>query len=125
MKLHAPTSVGDLADRITILDIKLKRLQPSAKMENVRYEHACLHAVWASMEKPVDLGPLGKLLGKLRTTNERIWDLEEEAHLPTADVGTLRGIIEANDERARLKRSINLLLNSEIIEEKSHKGGRP
>ena len=120
MPLLAPISVGDLADRITILDIKLKRLDSSAKRENVRYEHACLHAVWNSIEKPVDIAPLGKLLGKLRAANERLWDLEEEAHLPTADAGTLRGIIEANDERARLKRSINLLMSSDIIEEKSH-----
>ena len=119
MTILVPCSVADLADRVTILDIKLERITDKDKIKNVRREREALKAVW------YELNPtrLTKQMGRLRAVNERIWELEDSARDPRGikdPIYLLKSITTANDERARIKREINTLTKSEFVEEKSH-----
>ena len=129
MSLLAPTSVGDLADRITILRIKSQRIADPFKLSYIGNELARLESAWEQVEHPVS-GELDVCVGQLQTINETIWRLEDEARTfsllspPERALDCLLAITRTNDERARVKRYINQLMGSEIVEMKSHTGPR-
>jgi hypothetical protein len=117
----APCSVGDLADRLTILELKLTRIPDSDKRHHIEREYAQLLAVWGD-PFPDEVRRAMKELGDV---NMKLWDLEELARKPEGfhrpdGAAILKQITEANDRRAAIKREINLMTGSEIIEEKSH-----
>ena len=116
---------GELIDKITILEIKSVRISDSSKLQNVRNELALLAAardcfLAASPE-------LATLTTELRTVNERLWAIEDDIRAceRRGDVGArfielARSVYRNNDQRATLKRRINELLGSAIVEEKSY-----
>ena len=119
-----PVSWGELLDKITILEIKEERIADPAARSNVRRELGLLRDIAApALAEPAAT----RLLATLRRINERLWDIEDdirgkEAH---ADFGPdfialARAVYKTNDQRAALKRELNGLLNSELVEEKSY-----
>lgn len=120
-----PVSPGELLDRITILRIKAGRIVDAVKLANVRHELSLLERTWETAAgRHVDLG--GEITA-LRRVNERLWDTEdrirEHERTRTFDAGFIelaRRVYIDNDERARIKKRINLRLGSAIVEEKSH-----
>src|SRR5579863_4111746 len=123
--IEVPIAVGELIDKITILEIKAERIRDAAKVANVRAELALLverrDAVLASDAK------LDALAARLKTVNESLWDLEDEirdcerrADFGPAFVALARRIYTTNDERAAIKREINVASGSTLIEEKSY-----
>jgi HAMP domain-containing protein len=122
---HVPVSWGELIDKITILEIKSERLPGEGPLANVRKELAALQKI---AEPPVAQGEIEGLKAQLRQTNERLWDIENRIREKEAagDFGAefialARSVYQSNDERAALKKKINLLLACELIEEKSYK----
>jgi Family of unknown function (DUF6165) len=120
-----PVAPGELVDKIVILEIKSERIKDAAKLENVRREWSMLQE--CARVLPSTDGELVRLTTELRRVNERIWDLENAARefertksFGDAFVAIVRQIYRANDERAALKRAINIHLRSAIVEEKSH-----
>lgn len=119
------TSVGDLIDKITILQIKLERIQDPSKRENIAKEFAKLEEV---RRKAIgESAELSRLGGLLKGVNEELWDLEDRIRdLERAGdfgedfVGVARKIYRTNDRRAALKKEINAVSGSEIVEEKSY-----
>ena len=127
MTILAPLSIGDLADRITILRIKQQRITDPFKLSYISDELAQLQSAWdAQVERPVS-GELDMLVGQLQEINTHLWVLEDEARSydltsePTRVADCLFAITRANDQRARLKHYINNLMGSSIVEMKSHK----
>jgi chromosome segregation ATPase len=125
--ISIPVAAGDLVDKITILEIKAERTEEEAKQENIRRELALLHEQGRVLPSPDD--ELERLRGELKRVNERIWDLENTIRdceragvFDERFVETARQIYRANDERAALKRAINIHLGSAIVEEKSYSG---
>ncbi len=123
--IEVPVAPGELVDKITILEIKTERIKDPGKLENVRRELAILRAKQQhhriGTEETIRLGK------SLKTVNERLWDLEDQIrdYERNNDFGAdfidvARNIYRANDERAALKRDINMYLGSEIVEEKSY-----
>ncbi len=119
------TSPGDLIDKITILEIKSERIGDPDKLRNVRVELEALAAVRDREILPSE--KLASLTAELRAVNEAIWDVEEELRRceQAGDFGPgfvelARSVYKNNDRRAALKRAINDLLGSSIIEEKSY-----
>ena len=117
---------GELIDKITILFIKSERIREATKLENVRMELEILSATRDKSLKSSEA--LKELTKKLKKVNERLWVIEDDIRgcEATKDFGSnfiklARAVYQNNDERARLKREINLLLGSKIIEEKSYK----
>ncbi|HTI86183.1 MAG TPA: DUF6165 family protein [Alphaproteobacteria bacterium] len=119
-----PTSWGELLDKIAILEIKSERLTSAAALANVRNELSQLEAVAAKI--PVD-PPLTALKGALKTVNEALWDIEDRIREHEARqafdadfIELARAVYKTNDERGRIKREINLKLNSALVEEKQY-----
>jgi len=121
-----PVSPGELLDKITILRIKVARIQEAAKLANVKVELALLEQTWK------DSGAAAHDVTRdehaLQKVNERLWDIEDlirdkEAR-QTFDrdfIELARAVYQCNDERAAIKKRINLQLGSRLIEEKSYK----
>lgn len=120
-----PVSWGELVDKITILEIKSERLRDERARANVARELALLAAV-----VDPELTAFAELAAKkaaLRTVNETLWGIEDELRLMEAAgrfddgfVALARSVYRQNDKRANLKRQINDLLGSELVEEKSY-----
>lgn len=116
---------GELIDKITILEIKSARMTDAAKVDNVRIELSTLEnardsAISASSE-------LTDLTAQLKAINEALWEIEDDIRDCERDkdfgqkfVDLARSVYKSNDKRAALKRDINVLLGSRLVEEKSY-----
>jgi Family of unknown function (DUF6165) len=121
-----PVSPGELLDKITILRIKVARMQDAGKLANVKLELALLEQTWrdsGGAAHDVELE-----IHALQNVNERLWDIEDlirdQEARQTFDrdfIELARGVYQCNDERAAIKKRINLQLGSRLIEEKSYK----
>jgi hypothetical protein len=128
-EISVPLSPGELIDKITILEIKSRRMTDPRKLANVRHELTILRDTWAaSPYAPVDIAADE---AALMAVNERLWVIEDEIRdkerAQTFDAGFVRlarAVYFENDERAAIKRRINMKLGSEIVEEKSYRDYR-
>ncbi|MGE5505436.1 MAG: DUF6165 family protein [Actinomycetota bacterium] len=125
MSVLVPVSWGEIIDKITILEIKAERLTDAAKLANVTKELAELAAV-REREFPGHAG-LAKLAAELKAINEKLWvveddirDCERAKDFGPKFVELARAVYFTNDERAAVKRRINDLLGSALVEEKSY-----
>jgi len=126
MPILAPVSAGELIDKITILRVKATRIGDAAKEANVRTELALLEET-AARELPRS-PELDDLIAQLTEVNAALWDIEDgkrdcerrQDFGPTF-VELARRVYIDNDRRAAVKRQINTLVGSEIVEEKSYK----
>ena len=125
-EILVPVSPGELLDKITILRIKAARMSDSTKVANVRHELALLEKTWK------DSGAMAAELAaeeaNLMRVNEALWvieddirDEEREHRFGEKFIELARAVYVTNDERAAIKRRINTLLGSSIVEEKSYK----
>ena len=118
--INAPISIGELIDKITILEIKKNKLQNS-KLENVLKELTYLRRL---MEKnKIEIND--DLFTQLKEINLRLWDIEDQIRIKEKNkefdntfIELARSVYFKNDKRAELKKIINRLSNSEITEEK-------
>ena len=120
-----PVSPGELLDKITILRIKQARIQDAAKLGNVRLELALLEETWRAAGGAS--AGLAQDERALQEVNERLWDIEDRIRDKEAKQSFDRDFIElaravyvCNDERAAVKKRINVQLGSRLVEEKSY-----
>ena len=118
--INAPISIGELVDKITILEIKKNKLQNS-KLENVLKELSYLRRL---MEKN-KIEITDDLFTQLKEINLTLWDIEDQIRIKEKNkefdntfIELARSVYFKNDKRAEIKKNINLLSNSEITEEK-------
>ena len=124
--LKVDVAPGELIDKITILLIKSERMDDPDKITNVQLELDILRAIH---ESTIPGSPaLDDLTAKLKRVNEALWEIEDDIRACEAErdfgdtfVQLARSVYRTNDERAQLKRDINVLLGSQILEEKSYK----
>jgi post-segregation antitoxin (ccd killing protein) len=116
---------GELIDKITILEIKLERMTDAAKLANVRIEWETLTQARDTAIEASDA--LAGLTQALKSVNEQLWEIEDDIRDCERDkdfgdtfIALARAVYKTNDERARLKRDINELLGSRLVEEKSY-----
>lgn len=128
-QIMVPVSFGELLDKIAILEIKAERIDDPDKRANVRRELDALNATWAV--RAASAVDLRVLRAALKAVNERLWQIEdairvqEKAQRFDAEfIRLARAVYFENDERARIKREINLALGSTYIEEKSYQDYR-
>ncbi len=127
--IEVPVSYGELLDKITILQIKSERMSDPAKLANVRRELDALNQTWgAAPESKIDIAAP---LAALKAVNERLWVIEDDIRIKESQqafddafIQLARSVYFENDERARLKREINQLLGSALVEEKSYQDYR-
>jgi len=122
MIVTIPISIGELYDKISILEIKSDMLfNDREKANNVDYELRELCKI--AENYPIDPG----IYIRLSSMNKRIWDIEDgirecekDKHFKERFIDLARAVYLNNDERAEIKRQINIEYKSEIIEEKSY-----
>ena len=125
-ELLVPLSPGELLDKITILRIKVARIQDAPKLANVKLELSLLEQTWkdaGGTQHDVALDERA-----LENVNERLWDIEDRIRDKEARqtfdrefIELARAVYICNDERAAIKKRINVQLGSRIVEEKSYK----
>jgi len=126
MPILAPVSAGELIDKITILRVKAARIGDAAKEANVRKELALLEEIAA---RELTSSPeLDDLTHQLTEINAALWDIEDgkrdcerRQDFGPRFVELARRVYVDNDRRAAVKRQINTLAGSDIVEEKSYK----
>ena len=126
MKILAEISVGELFDKITILNIKTQKIHDPEKLINVKNELNFLNNQ-ASSIKVKDPTSLSQNINKLQSINEELWDIENykrecEANKDFGEkfIQLSRDVHFKNDIRAQIKKEINLLTDSKIVEEKEY-----
>jgi Family of unknown function (DUF6165) len=124
-EIKVPVSPGELLDKITILRIKSARMTDPKKLANVRRELEALEETWRS--SPYAAVDIEQELSALLQVNERLWTIEddirdkERAKTFDADfIRLARAVYVENDERAAIKKRVNLKLGSTLVEEKSY-----
>jgi len=124
-EISVPVSFGELLDKIAILQIKTERMSDAAKLANVQRELTALEATWAA--HPASQQDITALRAALKAVNERLWviedDIRDKERAQTFDDGFVqlaRSVYFENDERADIKKRINLALGSTYVEEKSY-----
>lgn len=127
MIVLAPISVGELIDKITILQIKQERIQDSIKLKNVLKELYQLIEIHSRLLTVKQLDDTSPLFHQLYYVNNQLWDIEDskrkherEQNFTEEFVQLARQVYLKNDLRAKIKRDINLIVGSEIVEEKSY-----
>jgi hypothetical protein len=127
MNVTIEVSCGELLDKLTILEIKSRRIPDPAKQANIRRELEQLEAAWRGLPNPGDAREIARLRQALTEVNERLWVIEddirdkERAGQFDADfIALARSVYRTNDARAALKKEVDQLLGSRLTEEKSY-----
>jgi uncharacterized protein YceH (UPF0502 family) len=124
--IQVPISPGELLDKITILRIKAARMSDATKVANVRHELSLLETTWR--ESGAAVADLGAEEANLTRVNESLWVIEDDIRdeeraqrFGEKFIALARAVYVTNDERAQIKKRINQLLGSKIVEEKSYR----
>lgn len=119
--IEIPVSIGEVIDKITILQIKQKHITDPSKLKNVNHELDLLTKRISGVSIP------DKMFKELMSINEQLWEIEDAIRLCEANndfeqefINLARAVYITNDKRAELKREINIYTNSALIEEKSY-----
>ena len=125
MKINIPVSVGELVDKVTILEIKIKMINDKSKLKDVRKELDLLKKVF--IKKNINLKKIKIDTDNLKKINQRLWFIEDKKRkhekLKKFDsnfIKLARNVYKLNDKRAMYKFNINKITGSDIIEVKSY-----
>jgi len=124
-QVMVPIAIGELFDKISILEIKMERIDDAQKLRNVSTELTLLNDIADGLECTRD-DEVARLRRELRTVNEAIWDAENKVRQLAAagfdeSFASVASVTYSNnDRRAAIKRQLSLLSGSLILEEKSH-----
>jgi len=123
-KILAEISLGELADKITILEIKMKKIVDKESLHILKKEYQSLKAIDL---KGMNLDKYQQLFNELKSINEKLWDIENEKRLleKNSDFGDKfiqisRAVHFNNDKRAEIKLKINKSFGSNIEEVKEY-----
>ena len=125
MKINVPASVGELFDKITILEIKKKKIKDKEKLKYVNVELGLLNNV--VRKKKINKRKIFKLINRLKSTNLKLWNvedklrkLEKQKSFKSLFIQKARSVYKLNDKRSVIKNSINIESNSDVNEVKSY-----
>ena len=126
MEIKGPISLGELIDKITILEIKNEKINDKEKLKNISNELDKLFTLLNSLQ--LSKKDLDKYSKQLYVVNKKLWEtedilraLENEKSFNKEFIDNARNVYKLNDERFRIKNKLNKQFSSEIIEEKSYK----
>ena len=116
----APVSLGELIDKITILEIKQIHMT-GIKLKNVDKELKLLRKTLQDKNLEIDID----LINNLKEVNNKLWEIEDNIRIKESKqefekefINLARSVYKANDKRASIKKEINQKYNSELVEEK-------
>ena len=121
MRILTPVSLGELYDKISILEIKKDHIKDEEKLKNIDFELSELLSV--SKNYPIE----SDLYIRLKRVNLSLWDIEDKIRIKEKNkkfdewfINLARSVYFTNDERSDIKKEINQLYGSQIVEEKSY-----
>ena len=121
-----PTSWGETIDKITILEIKQENIKTPSALSNINKELHYLNEIIFQNAGITHI--INELKNNLLDVNKRLWKVEDDIRdkelkkeFDTVFIELARQVYRLNDERAKIKKSINISLQSELVEEKSYK----
>ena len=124
-KILAEISIGELVDKITILEIKKEKINDSNKLKDIEKELIALNSTFKS--STFDSSKIKTLIDRLKLINLKLWDIENGKRLAEKNsefgekfIELARSVYKVNDERSKIKLEINNILGSNIKEVKSH-----
>ena len=126
--ISVPVSVGELADKLSILQIKSERIDDAAKRANIQAELEGLRPLW----QPLADGDarLADCYARLKAVNEQMWDVQDGLRACEADrrfdaafIELARAVAVRNGERVAIKNEINRISGSSFVEEKQYQAG--
>ena len=124
--LEVNISVGELLDKMSILEIKSIKISNPQKQKNIKKEYDLLNEK-AQIIKEGHEEKFEELYKKLIKINSQLWDIEDEIRIleKNQDFGKnfielARSVYFTNDERAKIKNDINKTFGSELVEVKSY-----
>ena len=128
-KILAPISVGELIDKITILEIKIEKIQDNNKQKFIKHELESLNKLLADINFSKDQKKtVNYLKEQLNTANRTLWKIEDDIRklesikqFNEEFIELARNVYLTNDKRASLKQKLNQITNSDIVEVKSYK----
>ena len=125
MSIKIELSIGELLDKISILQIKAERIDDPSKVKNINKELDVLMSLWN--DSPYSDTNLSSEINELKNINEALWDIEDKIRDKERNqvfdkdfIELARSVYFTNDKRAEIKRIINSKTGSELIEEKSY-----
>ena len=125
MSIKIDISVGELLDKITILEIKSERISDADKLANVNKELDVLNRIWN--DSSYSGSAIDNEKKELKKINESLWDIEDAIRDKERDklfdeefIELARAVYVTNDKRADVKKRINIAVGSELVEEKSY-----
>jgi len=125
MKINVPISLGELLDKISILEIKNEKIKDENKLNNITKE-------LISLKKTLELLDLNNkelkpLYDKLKEINLKLWNVEDDIRILEKEgkfeekfIQLARNVYITNDQRFEIKNQINIFFNSDFVEEKSY-----
>ena len=120
-------STGEVLDKISILEIKLLNIKDKKKVKNIYNELYALNPYFQDLLDEYGLD-IKNLYTRISSINKKLWDIEDAIREKEAKkefdeefVELARSVYITNDQRAAVKKEINLLTKSELVEEKSYK----
>ncbi len=123
--INTPISVGELLDKITILEIKSEKIKDAEKLKNINHELSLLTEIWS--QGGFEGEAMEDLRRQLKKVNQTLWVIEDDIRLEEKCksfgekfIQLARSVYFENDTRAKVKKEINLLTGSELVEEKSY-----
>ena len=123
-KILAEISLGELADKLTILEIKLKKVEDKESINIINKEYQSLNNIDL---KDIDIKKYKALFNELKSVNEKLWDIENEKRLLEKNsdfedkfIQVSRNVHFMNDKRAKIKKEINRTFGSNIEEVKEY-----
>jgi hypothetical protein len=123
--VSTPMSVGELLDKITILEIKSEKIKDEGKLKNINHELQLLKNTW--IKTGLSNEKTEALKTDLKNVNLRLWAIEDDIRIKEKKrefdeefIKLARSVYYENDDRANVKKAINLLTGSELVEEKSY-----
>lgn len=116
-------STGELVDKVTILAIKLEKISDPSKVKNIRKEYKLLLKPMTDCGIETD----SEVFLALKDVNLKLWEIEDRIRIKEAEkafdsefIELARSVYFTNDERAAIKKRINLATGSELVEEKQY-----
>lgn len=125
-QINVPISPGELIDKITILEIKMKRMDDPQKLTNVKTELDLLENLWQQSDY-AGVEIVKEKRAELKSINEKLWVVEDglrlkesRAEFDSEFIELARSVYFTNDHRAKVKKEINIGVGSDLVEEKSY-----
>ena len=125
MEVNIPVSLGELLDKISILEIKSKKILNDLKLTNIKKELSGLKKVLEDLN--FNFSETNNLYEELYEINLTLWEIEDSIRILEKDknfgkdfINLARSVYITNDKRFQVKNKINKIFNSEFVEEKSY-----